>query len=488
MKLSTYILILFVSIATCSCTYTENNPSTSRVISNQDKTNIIIIGAGISGISAAHKLHQYGFKHITILEARNRIGGRIHTIKNKTHPEVAIDLGASWIHGDSNENPLKKLAKKYNIKAKAFDLNNSYTVYDNNGNRIDDNTLTSYQNKYSDFLEYLDKSANDNRTNHMSVGKALHRYITENNISKKDQAALLFFSNLFIEFQYANDINHLSLYFDNSESYPGVDKYVVSGYKKLIDHLAKPIRRDIRLNQAVTSIDYTTPNNIIVTTSKGETFNANYVICTVPIGVLKSNSITFTPALPENKQMALKHMDMNIMDKVILTFPTVFWDNTQFIGHIPDASFNEDTNQWRKKGQWPAFVNLNYYDKQPILIAFIAGNFAKKTEGKTNTQIEQEVMQTLKSMYPNKNIPQPIHVTITRWGEKPYSRGSYTSLNTEALPNNQDLVNMAAPIAYGHLMFAGEGTSITHSTTVHGAYETGLRAAKHIKRKVNRDG
>ena len=196
--------------------------------------------------------------------------------------------------------------------------------------------------------------------------------------------------------------------------------------------------------------------------------------------MLKHHDIQFTPKLPKDKERAItQDLQMNVLDKAVLVFPRVFWDNTQFIGSIPNAYLNPKTNQWVNKNNWPAFVNLNYYIHQPILVAYSSGKFALQMEKKTNQQITQNIMDILRKTY-GDNIPKPSKVIITRWKEDKYSRGAYTSLTTHSLPNNADFTILQRPEANGHLVFAGEGTNASYSTTVHGAYLSGIRAGNQV--------
>lgn len=100
----------------------------NRVQSQQQK--VLIIGAGIAGLAAAKQLQQYGFQ-VTVLEGRDRLGGRIHTDRSLGFP---VDLGASWIHGITN-NPIENLARQWYIEIQPTDLD-YILLYGSNGKLI----------------------------------------------------------------------------------------------------------------------------------------------------------------------------------------------------------------------------------------------------------------------------------------------------------------------------------------------------------------
>jgi monoamine oxidase len=489
-----FILLTLSSLPLSGCFTSSTSHQITRIYPRiNSNAKVIVIGAGISGIETARFLYDHNIQNLTLLEARKRIGGRIDTQRKGV--STPIDLGAAWIHGAAKErnqkdqNPLINLGKIYGLKTKIFNLNDSHSVYTRktrNANglfkKLDEEQLDRIASNYEAAGQFIDTNLPDNIK---TIGQALRYYINTKNIPTNEQSNILFLSNLFIEFQYANDIDHLPLDYDDSYSFPGKDKLVLNGYDTLINGLAKPFRNKIKLNTPVTQINYQDPNNIIVTTQSGAKYKAQYVICTVPIGVLQHNDIQFIPQLPKDKRKAI-HTDlqMNALDKVVMIFPKKFWDNTQFIGSIPNAYLNPTTNQWENKEYWPAYVNLHYYLNKPILIAFTSGDFALAMEKKNNKTITQNIMSILRNTY-GKYIPNPRQVIVTRWKNDPYSRGSYTSLTTKALANNGDFKILQRPEAQGHLVFAGEGTSDKYSTTVHGAYLSGQRAGEQIYHAIS---
>ena len=438
-------------------------------------TPVIVIGAGMSGISAARELNKKGVKNITILESRDRIGGRINTINNTNTLNTPIDLGASWIHGYHPNNPLVSLAKKFKSKLSETDIRSSYSIYNENYRPVSKQTLEKAYQHFDRFKQSLKKSPYSN------VQQALSAFCKQHHLNQQQQINLRFLSFISIETEYANALSRLPTHYDVGESFSGKDRLMLNGYNELINHLASPLKKAIKFNQVVNEIDFRNPNKIIVSTRNGNTYTAPAVICTTPIGVLKKHQIKFIPELPQQTQEAIDHLNMFSFDKVVLTFPSIFWnrdEHKQFIGMTPNVSDYDDPQQ----PVWAAFLNYAYYTKKPILIAYTAGHSADVMESLTNNQIKASVMQTLRHIYGNQ-IPQPTHITVTRWGKDPSAFGSYTSLGLHALKNNQDIINLTKPVNNA-LFFAGEGTSIRYSTTVHGAYLSGIRAAQQALKSI----
>lgn len=436
---------------------------------------VIIIGAGIAGLEAGHYLQEHGVDNYIILEARNRIGGRVNTIT--PWKGVPIELGAGVIHGGDQSNPLIKLAKKWHLATVPLDGNSS-SFYDSEGEEISDTIDASYEKLYSDFENLIEKKRRDNEKNaKLSVSDVVIELINKKHLNKKSQHGLLYEVSDRIEQEYAADIRDLSaLWFDNEDNFPGKDKLLLHGYKDLINGLAKDMKSHIHLNHLVTKVDYQNKQAIVVSTDNNKKFIGEYVICTLPLGILKTGHVKFVPALPRNKIIAMKHLNMGIMNKIIMLFPKVFWDSEQFISYVSPAYWSG--KNWVNKGAWIEFDNLNYFFHQPILSAIVSGDFAKNLENKSDSEIIQSLMKTLKTIYGEK-IPDPTSYVITRWGKDPYSAGSYSSLSPGALDDGMDYLNMARTVS-GHLLFAGEATTNIYPATVYGAYLSGDRTAKEV--------
>jgi monoamine oxidase len=157
-------------------------------------------------------------------------------------------------------------------------------------------------------------------------------------------------------------------------------------------------------------------------THNGNITEADYVIVTVPLGVLKANKIQFTPALPIDKQFAIDKIGMNCVNKFLLTWNTAFWDDVQYISYTPAI-----------KDKFNYFVNVKkFHPTVNALMTFAYADYARQTETMTDAQIIGEVMSHLKDIY-GTSIPNPTNLLRTKWqtNENAFGAYSYTAVGTE---------------------------------------------------------
>ena len=412
-----------------------------------DKT-VIIVGAGISGLSAAKKLHEKGFK-VKILEAQDRIGGRLSTNRSLG---IAFDEGASWIHGIDG-NPITTLAQQSGMTT-AFTDDESRKSYDIGGVLRNPTIYDAAEDEFYTILNTLNKKGNYTQS-FEAVFNNLYPSIVKDRLWK-------FLLSTYLTFD-TGDVDKLSsLLYNEGEEYTGIEKIATNGYDKIAQFLAKDL--NILLNQRVSKVDYSNPN--VKISHNGTTTVADYVIVTVPLGVLKANNIQFSPSLPSIKQNAIQKIGMNCVNKFLLTWNTAFWDDVQYISYTPEA-----------KDKFNYFVNLKKVNPSVnALMTFAYANYARQTETMTDTQVIDEIMSHLKDIYGNK-IPNPTNMLRTKWQSNANSFGaySYTAVGTEM----QHFDDLASEIN-NKVFFAGEHTEIEYFSTAHGAYISGIREADKI--------
>jgi monoamine oxidase len=220
----------------------------------------------------------------------------------------------------------------------------------------------------------------------------------------------------------------------------------------------------VQLNQRVTKIDYT--GSRVQVTHNGEISEADYVVVTVPLGVLKNNSIQFLPALSGVKQTAIQKIGMNCVNKFFLQWDTAFWDDVQYLSYTPE-----------EKDKFNYFVNVKkFHPNVNALMTFAFADYARATEAMTDQEVTEAIMGHLRAMYGN-NIPNPTHLLRTKWGtnENTFGAYSFTAVGTE-MRHYDDL----AAAVNDKLFFAGEHTEIDYFSTAHGAYLSGMREAQKI--------
>ena len=425
---------------------------------------IIVIGAGMAGIASANQLNENGYD-VIVLEARDRIGGRMLT--DRAYAGYNLDVGASWIHG-TKDNPIAELAEKYGIKMVPFDDEESVIFYDENGMPIDEKTKNHMRELYRQFEVFYDDYRDEilkHGKKDVSLEKAINEFIKDKKLSEQEHNNLNFMVVWNIEGDYATDASKLSLLSFEEMGYKMDGREVVfpEGYTKIFDKLAKELT--VRFQHTVTEIDYTDENIIHVKTDKGN-FDAKYVISTLPLGVLKKNSVIFSPPLTQEKIDSINKLEMGILNKVYYVFPEPpFWDvDYNFIAHISN-----------EKGHWAYFANLYGVLEEPVLLAFNTAYFGHQLEYMEKEEIVAEGLKILKKLY-GETIPEPTYTYVTKWGSEPFSFGSYSSTGVGS--TNYDFFVLSKPIK--RLLFAGEATEVTYPATVHGAYFSGMREANRI--------
>ncbi|KAH8880691.1 hypothetical protein GQ53DRAFT_703398 [Thozetella sp. PMI_491] len=269
---------------------------------------------------------------------------------------------------------------------------------------------------------------------------------------------------------------------DSGNEWRGEHSIVVGGYQAVargLMHLPTPL--DLRQNMEVTKVQYDPENphgKAIVECANGESIEADHVVLTVPLGVLKHGSITFEPPLPDWKTGPIERIAFGTLNKVVVVYKKRFWP-TDFdfygVARGPPSSTDQKDHS-ADRGYLFQWIDITEPSGVPSLLAFIAGDAAYRAEQLTADQVIADATATLKAMFPSKVPATPLEAFATAWSSDPFARGSYSSAGPNMRPDDYEA--MAKPV--GNLFFAGEHTTGTHPATVHGAYLTGLRVAGQV--------
>jgi monoamine oxidase len=193
-------------------------------------------------------------------------------------------------------------------------------------------------------------------------------------------------------------------------------------------------------------------------------------VVTAPLGVLKSGSITFSPhPLPTWKRAAIQRLGFGNFEKVVMRFPEPYWATEH--AHIFHLSHPNAMD-------FPLIVDYFYLEKVPILVAFNTGSHAIALRGKSDQEITSHMLSVLRKVQGGP-IPSPTQQFVTRWGNDPFTRGSYSYIKIGSTPADQNA--LAAPVA-GRVLFAGEASSTDRYGYADGALSTGIREAKRLLR------
>ena len=417
---------------------------------------IIIVGAGIAGLAACSQLQAQGFD-VTVLEARDRCGGRIWTDHSLGFP---LGRGACFIHGIKN-NPIAQLAKNSSTNMGIINPQ-QFMRLDRDGVVIAVKDIQKFEEKFQIALQKAKKFA-INAEQDISLSSALDSFIIYKHLTPVEQD--LFALKLqFFEGYIGANYEHLSArHWDQEQAWPGENCLLVDSYQAILDDL-KPNNCHVELNTIVKQIN-TRADAIEIVTDKA-VFYADAVLVTVPLGVLKNQDILFDPPLPVYKQQALQRLSMGLLNITAIKFPTAFWsqkNHAMFFSQFDNLSI-------------PLFFNLHYFIPQPILIGFSGGERARRLESFTDAELMAKTMDNFSQVF-GAHLPEPEAYFTTRWGQDPFSHGSYSYIPIGASGKDYEII--ARPVA-DRLFFAGEATSLKHPATTHGAYLSGIREAKRI--------
>lgn len=431
---------------------------------------VIVIGAGMAGISAARTLQEAGHR-VQILEGRERIGGRTHT-DSTLGPD--IDLGAAWIHGPHG-NPLTVLAERYEVGTGYTDFHNlqgdKVLAFAEDGRQLNTADYTRGEQIFRGALSHMGASVLYQQPPESCRSLAdLHAYGLPTSVDlatlSEDEALGYYYAGILRpQYEDASDLHLIDWRLGNEYvKLPGGDLLVHGGgYGKMIEGMADGL--EIHTNTAVSHVRYGA-HGVTMVTNRGE-FTAEAVIITVPLGVLQAGKIQFEPPLPAEKTAAIGRMGMGFYEKFALKFPHIFWPlRPQRINYLAQGDLPLYTS----------WLNNAHYSGQPVLIAYHSGSRARHINQMSDEAVLAGCMKTLRLLF-GADIPDPVAYVRTNWENDPYSCGSYSFSKVGSLVSDRQTL---ATAVNGRLFFAGEATHPHYMGTVHAAHETGIRAAREI--------
>lgn len=419
---------------------------------------VVVVGAGMAGLGAAAELRAAGVEAI-VLEARPRIGGRVHTVGDLGAP---VDLGAAWIH-DSRGNPLTAVARRAGLATVPTDYE-SVALRRPGGAAVPASSLAQAADAQERIDEALAAAAEDADPEDR-LAPALRRARVRTGVGGVAAQALDWLLGNAIPLDLAADVDQLSvLGYDEGETYDGGDDLLLRrGAGALIETLARGI--DVRRDTPVRTVRRRA-DGVTVVTAAGERIAADGVVVTVPLGVLQAGAITFDPPLPAPARRAIARLGFGLLDKVLLRYDESWWPGVTTLGTVGTSI-----------GTTISVFNVAPVTGRPILVAFTGGRYARRLERRSDDEVIATVTSSLASGF-GEAARRPVQALVTRWSAEPYTRGSYSFLPPGADPEDRAALGARA----GRLILAGEHTSIDRPATMDGALRAGRGAGREMAR------
>lgn len=411
---------------------------------------IVVVGAGVSGLTAARELRRDGHD-VVVLEARDRIGGRTWTVDLGGAPS---DLGGSWIHGPF-ENPLAEVVREAGLGWHNDGVwgGASLVHVDGVGPLDGPDTATAITAQFDfDPAEAAAALGGDG-----SYDEGVAWFLDDRRYS----GTLRHVVDQRIRFGDAGlntagppwrvSLAGVAGYVEHSGGNVAID----GGYRMLVDHLAAGL--DIRLGEEVHEIAHGS-GGIVVTTATGR-YEADQVVVTVPLGVLRAGTITFTPPIA-TVERAASRLAMGNLEKVVLRFDRRSWpDNVRRLAFVSDD---------RRFTDW---VDITAHSGLPTLVAF--HNPMLVDYGPDRIAQALDVLSAMVG-----EVPEPVASYATDWTNDPFARGSYSYIPVGGSAGDmRTLSGRQSP----QVVLAGEHTVAEYFGTVHGAYLSGCRAADEFR-------
>ncbi len=420
-------------------------PYVARAAGAVFDTDVIVIGAGAAGLAAAHELHRLKRK-VIVLEARSRVGGRIFTDHSLGAP---YDAGAFYLHW-AEKNPWTRIAQAHGVKtldedeaprgSRSFDrgttpaMPEGFRAWNKLRERLDDSKARIADVSMLEFAGGENAPAAEGALSmaRLALGDEAER------VSAKDYSRL----------------------------WAGDDRLVPNGFGTILDRYAKGL--DIRLNAPVTLIDWA--GSGVRVTTPGGIISARVIVVTVPVGVLQSDSIKFTPGLPTINSAGLQGLGMGASTRMALRF-----DGARF-------GLSPHTNVRLRLSSRQSFSFGCFDWNRELVTVYFGGDHAREIIAMGEVQACAHVLDHFAGVMGNEVRQHYRGGRLHGWWSDPWARGAYS----HALPGRANAREQLATPVGERIFFAGEATGGTGGSgaaiTAGGAYLSGVAAARKAAR------
>ncbi|OTA70390.1 FAD/NAD(P)-binding domain-containing protein [Hypoxylon sp. EC38] len=484
-----------------------------RARSSGRKPHVGVIGAGLAGLRCTDILLQHGFE-VTLIEGRNRLGGRVH--QSKLPSGHKVDAGPNWIHG-TNDNPILDLAKETKTIVGQWDEKSS--VFDEAGKQIPlSDAITystimwdivgdafAYSNKYSATIS-PDESLWD------FFQKEVPKRIPDSETDFEKKRNIVYqLAEQWGAFVGSHILTQSLKFFWLEECIDGENLFVADTYEKILQLVAKPAVEGARIKYEtiVNKIQSTNDEGgmLRVITKGGEILEFDEVVLTAPLGWLKQHNDAFEPPLPSRLTKAIKSIGYGCLEKAYISFPRAFWASAnpeegtvQGFCQMLAPSYASDLNPRKWNQEFIELASLAPSAAQPTLLyyfygdqsKFITGELAKLSSKEKQDKFLIEWFRPYYSRLPHydENSPdcQPTCCYATEWlNDELAGNGSYSNFQVGLEEGDVDIEVMREGLPSRGLWLAGEHTApFVALGTATGAYWSGESVGKRIAKAHSR--
>jgi monoamine oxidase len=446
------VVALFSGCATPSAPPAESRPSSATT-----EYDVIVVGAGLSGLTTAKDLIRNG-RHVLVLEASDHVGGRAIT---DTSFDVPIDLGAAWLH-DADYNPLTSAADWAGFHRAPSRLDGPVFI---GGHRLTEPEKKTFADELAGTehrMEAASRAGRDEAVATFLPSQPDLRALIGGNIGPLESGA---------------DATQTSSA-DAAVFKADPDDFLREGIGTFVQRFGSDV--PVQLRSPVTAIRYSREqgDGVEVETVDHRKFHGRRAVVTVSTGVLAAHRIAFQPELPEWKWEAVRQLPMGVLNKVVLQFNGPILDSesaSEWVLYMKTDAANADNREVMAFVIKPLGAN--------IIVGFYGATQARRFEKLGDKVAIDYAKAALTEMYGPKlmtNLRESA-TKVTHWGQEPWTLGAYSA----ALPGASKMhAEMARPVA-DRVFFAGEACGPAEfNGSLPAAFISGLRASRAVQESL----
>ncbi|KAJ6667610.1 hypothetical protein lerEdw1_016731 [Lerista edwardsae] len=447
------------------------------------KYDVVVVGGGISGMSAAKLLIESGLS-VVVLEARDRVGGRTHTVRNK---EVGyVDVGGAYV--GPTQNRILRLAKELGIETYKVNVVEKNIMYSSGKSKSFRDAFPSVWNPLvfldmNNFFRTMDElgkeipaeapwdSPHAAKLDRMTMKEFIDKHCWTKTVRN--------LATLFVNVNVTSELHEVSalwlLWYVKlcggstrifSVTNGGQERKFVGGSGQITEKIMELLKDKVKLERPVVHIDQS-GDNVIVETLNHEIYEGRYVISAIP--PILTMKIHFKPDLPTKRNQLIQRLPMGSVIKCMMYYKEAFWKKMGFCGMMliddEEAPISVTLDDTKPDNSKPAIMGFILVRK-----AFRLAEVSKEERKRKICELYAKVLGSEEALH-------PVHYEEKNWSAEQYSGGCYTAYFPPGIMSQYGRV-IRQPA--GRIYFAGTETATQWSGYMEGAVQAGERAAREI--------